>query len=419
MELFFDSLASAASTFGDVLGVFAYFWFLILPPLLFSVFKTLWMPYVWGKFGSKLEYVLLELIPPRDIEASPLPMESVFAGIAGAKSSSTTIDEWIKGSWQASFSLEIVSLEGQVHFYIRCQKGFRNLIEAHLYAQYPTMEIVEVPDYMQRIPETAPNKDWNVWGTDFEFVKPAAYPIRTYKYFEESVTGKMVDPLAALVEAMSKAGPGQFMLLQYIIAPEADNWHMSGRGEVDKLVGRSAPAKPGFFASWWNLIKVTFGFAAAEEKKPDAPLAIEARLTLGERDALKAMEDKLGKIMFWVKMRYVYVGRSETFNKPTGVSAIIGAIKQFNDNNLNGVKPNGDTKTEAHYFMAEQRMRYMQRQILNNFRWRNSLPYEHWLRMNIEELATVFHIPDMSIVAPTLSRVAARRGGAPGNLPVE
>jgi hypothetical protein len=41
------------------------------------------------------------------------------------------------------------------------------------------------------------------------------------------------------------------------------------------------------------------------------------------------------------------------------------------------------------------------------------------MTLSSEELATVFHLPDMSVVAPSITRVEAKRGGAPANLPVE
>jgi hypothetical protein len=42
-----------------------------------------------------------------------------------------------------------------------------------------------------------------------------------------------------------------------------------------------------------------------------------------------------------------------------------------------------------------------------------------FLVMSTEELATVFHFPDMNVLAPSLTRVEAKRGGAPSNLPIE
>lgn len=36
-----------------------------------------------------------------------------------------------------------------------------------------------------------------------------------------------------------------------------------------------------------------------------------------------------------------------------------------------------------------------------------------------EELASLFHMPDMSVAAPSIRFVDARHGGAPANLPIQ
>ncbi len=387
------------------------------------------MPHIWHRFGAKKSYITLEIIPPRDIEASPLPMEYIFAGLAGVKKSLIVHEEYLDGEYAESFALEIASIEGQVHFYINCRKESRNLVEAHFYGQYPDIELVEVPDYTELVPRTVPNKDWNLWGTDFELVKDDLYPIRTYKKFEESVTGKMLDPLAGIIEIMSKAGPGQHMWFQILITFEEDDWAKRvGRGTVDEFIGKKQVHKAGFlsqiltdikdvFLNIFNMIigaELHFGAAHEEEKKEFD----EQKITYGQKEVIKALEENLGKMMFKTKMRYVYVGRRENFDKPTGVSGFIGGIKQFNDQNLNSFKPNGATKTKAEFVFVGARTRYMQRRIFRRYIERDPQPYDVRFLLSTEELATVFHIPDMAVTAPTLSRVAAKRGGAPTNLPI-
>lgn len=391
-NIFTDLFAS----FADIFVVFSFVWPFILPPMLWYLFKMLWKPHVWGHFGRSQKKVILEIIPPRDVEQSPLLMESFFAGLAGSEKGLSTAEQWIVGEFPASYSLEIVSTEGDIHLYIRCWANNRNLVEANMYAQYPGVEIIEVEDYTKAIPLTAPNHEWNVWGTDFVLTKPDVYPIRTYKHFEESVTGKMLDPLASMFEIMSKAGPGQHMWLQYISIPESPGWNdKEGKPQIEE----------------WLEKKMT------KSEGESAPL--EFKLTPGERDVLKAMQENNSKLMFSVKMRYVYVGRRSGFDKNTGVSGLIGTIKQFNDQNLNNIKPEGDTKTKTSYYKVEKRLKKKQREILNWYRHRDREPYHNIFRFSIEEMATVFHIPDMNVIAPNLQRVAAKRSNAPMNLPIE
>ena len=357
-------------------------------------------------------------------------MESIFAGFAGVMKTATAIEDWVKGEIPVGFSLEIACHEGQVHFYIRTQSGYRNLVEAQFYAHYPNIEIAEVPDYVHDVPKTVPNKNWDLWGTDFVFAKDDLYPIKTYKYFEESVTGTMIDPLASVVETMGKAGPGQFMWLQFIITPYKEKWYDTGQATVDEFLGKVEEEKMGVFARLfhdvWDVFsnigrgllaqEVVFSGTAEGEKKDEAP--VEFRLTPGEKEVLKALQANLGKQMFRTRMRYVYIAQREVFQKPLGVSALIGSIKQFNDFNLNSFKPFDNMKTYANYIFTEARLRFRQRRVFRRYVTRDTDPQSTRIMLSSEELATVFHIPDMFVMAPSISRVAAKRSGAPSNLPV-
>ncbi len=181
-----------------------------------------------------------------------------------------------------------------------------------------------------------------------------------------------------------------------------------------------------FFMDIWDVIRhipsgVTLSepgfYSYAAEKKDEQPL--EFRLSPGEKEVLKALQANLGKQMFKVRMRLVYLGRRDNFSKAIGVTPIMGAIKQFSDQNLNGFKPNDDSKTYASYVMENQRLRYRQRRIFRRYITRDGDPGETKFILSSEELATVFHLPDMSVVAPTLARVSAKRGSAPTNLPIQ
>lgn len=413
--------------FSSVLDV----WFILFPPLLYFLFKLFWAQHVQGQYASSIKWVLLEIFPPRDSEKSPLLMESIYSGLAGIHSTPSAAEEWIKGVYVPSFSLEMVSTEGQVHFYVRSPKNFQNLVEAHFYAQYPGVEITESEDYVYQVPHTVPNNEWDLWGTDFLLSADDLYPIKTYKYFEETVTGKMIDPLAGLIEAMSKIGPGQHLWLQFIITPLHANVMKGLQKTIDAFLGKSEEKHGSLVGDLFsgirdifaNIIKgvvgseLTFSSGEGKESKDEDP--VEFRLTPGEKEKLKALEANIGKQMFRTRMRHIYIGRRDVFDKSTGVSAFIGAIKQFNDHNLNSFRPDDNTKTYSYYIFKDARLRYRQRRLFRRYIKRDSDPQETRFMLSTEELATVFHIPDMSITSPSLTRVASKRGGAPANLPIQ
>lgn len=419
----FEGLATFFSMIGDV---YAATWFIVLPIMLYYLFKSLWMRYIGDVYWGMQEYMMLELVPPREIEKSPKVMESVYLGIAGVISTPSAVEEYVMGKFIPFVSMELVSTEGMVHFYIWLPRSMRPLVESHLFAQYPNMEIHETNDYTETtVPTVLPNKEWDVFGFDFEQTAPDPVPIKTYKYFEEDVTGKMIDPLASMVEALGALGPGQHLWFQLVINPIKEDWALNyGKPYVQELAGRN-PKHGGVFSQFlydvWDVLKsiipgifTAVGFEGGSEDKMEQPL--EFRLTPVERDVLKAVEENIGKNVFRTKARAILIGRREVFDKGQ-FGSFMGGLKQFSEHNLNGFKPVDRTKTYANYFMAEDRKAYRQRQLVRRYRGR--YPTGVNCMFSTEELASLFHMPDMSVAAPSIRFVDARHGGAPANLPIQ
>ncbi|EKE16246.1 MAG: hypothetical protein ACD_11C00024G0014 [uncultured bacterium] len=417
----FNDIFVSFKMFGSV---FADTWYWIFPMPFYFLFKTIWMNYIIDGYFGTINTVMLEIIVPKNVEKSPKVMEALYIGMQGAEKTYNVLEQFTDGAVPARFSMEIVGSGGDVHFYIRTPKNFRDLVEAHLYAQYPDAVVVEVPDYVDSVPKLIPNEKWDLWGTDFEFLKNDAYPIRTYRYFEEDITGKMIDPLSGLIEVMSKLPPGQNIWLQIGAYPLSPSWSdKEGKKLAEKLKGKEKKEE-GLFEGmindfkevFSNLGKAPFGPVEFEKKEKKEEQPLEFRLSPGEKEVLKVVEENLGKMQFKVKIRFILVGRKENFDKSM-VSAFVGGLKQFNDNNFNSLKPDNTSKTYSFLMLKSPRLKYRQRKILRRYRDRSFDGAQ--VVLNTEELATLFHIPDMSVVAPSVSRVEAKRGGAPFNLPVE
>ncbi|MFA6183686.1 MAG: hypothetical protein WC682_01125 [Parcubacteria group bacterium] len=401
-------------------------WFLILPPLFYWLFKLLWMDFVQGNYWGKTEWVILEIIPPSDIEETPQAMEMIYDGLSGITKGINAIEEFVNGETRMFLSFELVSKEGEIHFYVRVAKFFKHLVESNIHAQYPTAEVREVPDYVNDVPRVIPNKKWNLWGTDFKLTKPDPYPIKTYKWFEESVTGKALDPLATIIESLGKIGPKQYFWFQLILTPFGGEEYDTGRAIVDKIAQRAKEPQKGILEMIFNDLKDVFlsvfsgiagnpvEFAASKEKAADAPL--EFKLTPGEKEVLKAVEEGIGKNAFRTKMRMIYLGRKEAFNKVV-LGSFIGGLNQFTDVNLNSFAPDNDSKTFALHLFVEARTKYRQRKILRRYRSRNRDGKNFFL--NTSEVATIYHLPNMSVISPAFKKIETKTGAAPANLPIE
>jgi len=423
MDILFESISIIF--FNDIWQAVATSWFVILPLTLYFIFKILWMDFVNESFCGNIEWAILEIIPPNDIEETPQAMEMIYAGMLGSGKGINIIEEFVNGEIRMYYSLELVSDDGQIHFYARTPKNFIQLIEANFHAQYPQVEVKIVSDYVNDIPKIIPNKNWDLYGTDFKLDKPDPYPIKTYKWFEEDVTGKALDPLASIIEGISKIGPSQKFWLQLVITPKDYEEYDTGRDLADELAGRDVKKTRGFFEGFiGDIVEVvvdTFKTLLGSPPEVDSvektveEIPMESRMTPGEINILKAIEEGIGKISFEVKMRMVYAGRREAFNKVV-IGSFFGGLKQLSDINTNGFAMDNDSKTFALHLFADQRKKYRQRKILRRYRDRdrNGVTFH----LNTEELATLFHLPNMAVVTPSLRKIETKTGSAPANLPI-
>lgn len=411
--------------FSVFLKVFYYTWWIILPKILWYIFSVIWvdftLAYSVNSWRSGHKWIMLEIIPPKEIERGPKMMENIFTAMSAVITTYNTFDEYLKGAWEHDrFSVELVGENGTLHFYMRIHKRYRNYMEAHIYAQYPGAEIIEVSDYTKNFPAVIPNKNWDLWGTDFEFVGKDPIPIKTYDKFEESVTGEMIDPMSAIAEVMGSLGPGQHIWLQYVLQPLPEPEKKKYDDVIKKLKGEKVVEPMGVGGHladvFSNIFKGMFGPVefAKSEKNELAPL--EFRLSPMEKEILKATEENLGKNLFRTKMRFIYLAKRENWDGAFK-GAFIGAIKQFNDINHNQVKPEDISKTYGKIFRTEPRANFRKRKLYGRYRSRNMDGTN--IVFSTKELATLYHFPDISVKSPAIRQVQSKFGSAPTNLPIK
>ena len=414
----------------NLLIILSYWWIPILLIML-KIFWDFWVYYIQNNYLANLEWVLLEIHLPEQVKTTPKAMEQLMAGLHGAYKGPNLQEKYIKGMLLNYFSLEIVGIDGNVHFYIRTETRFRNMVEGHIYAQYPDAEITEAEDYTKKVPKEIPNQNWNLWGAEMHFTNEEYYPIRTYPNFkDEEVDEGVIDPLASLVEAMSHSNPGEQIWVQILIQPTHDTWQDKGKELVNKLIERPGAKKKGFLENsiiakeavgWGDVTaKAVFGTSLSsesenkEDKKPDWPSMMQ-HLSPGEKNQVEAIENKCSKIGFNSKIRFIYLGKKDIFSMGN-VSAFMGSFKQFAFLDLNGFKPDPKTKSSIDYLFKSRRSAYRRRKILVKYRWRSMSG--HTQIMNIEEVASLYHFPGLYIKTPRTPRIEAKKGSPPVELPV-
>ena len=181
-------------------------WWVLLPIILYQPCVFFWLYWRRERWASAQKFILLEIKMPKEILKPLRAMEQVFSAFWGnIYDPPDWWENWVEGKMLLPLSLEIVSLGGEPHFFVRTHDSRRNAIESSIYSQYPDAEISIVDDYVKYVPQDVPNKNWDTWGTDYELIKPDVYPLKTYsKFFEErpeiAKEEKRIDPVATLLE---------------------------------------------------------------------------------------------------------------------------------------------------------------------------------------------------------------------------
>jgi hypothetical protein len=123
---------------------------------------------------------------------------------------------------------------------------------------------------------------------------------------------------------------------------------------------------------------------------------------LSDRDKtrISEAEKKATKLGYQVKVRLAYLGDNQTTAK-LQMQAIVGTFKQYNSTNLNGFKVTNQS------FAKDDLMYYKARSFT-----------DRGFILNIEELASVFHLPHTNVETPNIVWASSKTAEPPSKLPV-
>lgn len=406
--------------------VFIYGGWIPLVVILWRGFRDLWLLSRQEKYAGTLSFITLAISVDRLNEQTPRAIEHMFTHLAGTFSSPNFKEKWLMGKFTPSFSFEYASIDGYTQFIIRTPVQFRDLIEASIFSQYPNAEIVEIADYTKAVPLSYPNPEWDCWGTEFTLGKPSAYPLRTFSEFEHQLSGELKDPLSTLLETLSRLKKGEQVWIQILVAPRDQDWIKESHALTDKLKGR--PAKKKAPPLWQHVVEHGIGFAVetvnqvagaggASEKKPDKKEENKVmNLSPGERRMLEQIELKASKIGFGCKIRFVYVAKRPVFRKGPMISMVRGALELFGSLDGNKLKNYGKVAPKSDYFWQRWSTEQKKTKIIKNYSNRSGNGANRFV-LNVEELASLWHFPQVLIKAPLLKKVESRKVEPPFALP--
>ena len=358
-----------------------------------------WMPivgvllYLTWRNNQKIETIravesdLLILEIPKANDKSELAAEQLFASLHGILRDKQELK--LNGGVQEHLSFEIASVNGQIRFYVWVPKTLRSFVEGQIYAQYPTVQIREADeDYV------AHERDHSiVYTSEITLTDNEMLPIKTFQSFE-------VDPLAGITGTLAKLeSTGEEVWVQILARPLADDWHKASDRWISSIKnGTPLGGLMGGGLNWRWFLEIV----EALWKPPEGGVGGTAAPEISERDKTRISEaqSKATKLGYQVKIRLAYLGESPV-NAKLQMQAIVGTFKQFNSTNLNGFKISKAS------FAKEDLAYYRARSFA-----------DHGFILNIEELASVFHLPHTNVETPNIVWASSKTAEPPAKLPI-
>ena len=332
------------------------------------------------------EHALLLLEVPRTNDKKELAAEQMLASLHGILRSKKELRS--SGSLQEHISLEVAAISQRLRFYIWAPKQLQAFVEGQIYAQYPTVQIFEQEeDYSQRRLHQSV-----IHSSDLTLTDNETLPIKTFPNFE-------VDPLAAITATLAKLDKeDEEMWIQLIARPISDDWHKRGQKMVDRIKRGG-----GIFGGGGSTVGYAAQMFGALSKPPEAGAEVAgapAELSERNKSRITAIQEKSTKLGYQVKIRILYAGHDQHTAR-LRMQALVGAFKQFNTTNLNGF----EVKNQS--FDRDKQLEYQTRFFI-----------DHGYILNIEELASIFHLPHTTVETPNIVWATTKTAEPPPNIPV-
>jgi len=340
---------------------------------------------------SKMRFLVLRILVPKNNEKTPLAAEQMFAALHGIYQADKQFQEYV--------SFEIAARDKYIYFYVCTPTHLKDFVQGQIYAQYPTAEIAEVDDYTQEEIAAIRNGHMKICGTELTLTNEDVYPIKSFLNFE-------VDPLAAITSVIAKIERDEQIWIQLLVKPVSDDWQEKGTKYI-KATKEGTLKQKGvweqvfgtFLRGLGAIITTIVSGQTPESSKAKEPA--EVKLSGTAEAGLTGIEAKVTKLGFNTKIRLLAISPNENSSRAR-ISELVGAFKQFNLLHMNGFK-SGDLDTTTSIWES-----YSQRLFIDDS-----------FILNIEEIASIYHLPSISVATPNIVWAGSKKGEPPANLPIE
>ncbi|MFK7780069.1 MAG: type IV secretion system DNA-binding domain-containing protein [Candidatus Gracilibacteria bacterium] len=137
---------------------------------------------------------------------------------------------------QPTFSFEITKIGNRIRFFIISPNKYTNFLSNQIYAHYNDVEIIEVGDYLENIPND------KIYIGRINLDKHYLYSIKSFTELQEEASKDTVDPFSSITSALGRTGKYTLNTFQINFTPIHSKKWKKGLVRIIKILSSKYPS---------------------------------------------------------------------------------------------------------------------------------------------------------------------------------
>mgnify|MGYP001942590458 CR=1 FL=1 len=311
---------------------------------------------------------------------------------------------WKKSFVQPNFSLEITKVGNRIRFFIVVPKKYKNFLANQIYAHYNDVEIIEVSDYLEKIPED------KLFVGKVDLKKHYLYGVKSFTEMQEEWSKDMVDPYSSITSALWRTGKYTLNTFQVNFTPIQDSQWKENADKIAKIITSKSPQfiKTLLLSKYYILIKILlFPFFILGKfiwlffsKSEEADEATETEGDEKEEKPAEFYKNKIAKGGYNTSIHLIHAWEDPVEAK-SSIREIYSTLHVFANFGWNSFAFKGISQDKDTIECIKNRSICSSGNILST-----------------NELSGLVHLPTSYVKTPQINWVSARAFEPPSNLPI-
>ena len=301
---------------------------------------------------------LLKISIPRNNEKTLFSAEYLFTAIHGIITHNNEKN--------IPFCFEITSSIEGIVFYVMAPKEYSEFIQNQIYAQYPDSEIVKTDDYINLF-------------LNFRYFSLKELSLdRSYIFPLNTFTESEIDPLSSVTSTLSKINQEGIITIQLLIKPVSNKWHKKGLQYISRI-------KSG--KTFFDILKTSQNITVKKE------------ISLEKQNEISEIERKISKVGFECSIR-IAISINNQGESDNLMQNIIASFNQYTNPRINSFKVKN---IEKNMYLKFSKRNFGKNKFI----------------LNTEELASLYHLPNITVETPLIAYSKTKKIEPPLSLPTE